>query len=456
MFIYLHRISDRLRAAKGRLAGLLWLEKPSLFAARRTWRQAMMFLIFGSAVETASAQEALRNMYAGQSAAEANAAQLQNQEYTFKNGDFRMLVTPSLSGEWNDNINLSENNLEDDYIITPGVGINSSYPLTEQNVLFLNISIGYRRYLKHPKYSSFDINSRSQTGLAFNIGIKNVTLNLHDWFSYEQDSAQSAAVANTANYGTFQNTAGLSATWDLNQVTLSAGYDHQNVLSTSGQYNYLDHAAELFFARAGFQVHPRVDVGLESTASLTTYSQSYLNNNQAYTVGPYMTVRPGDYFQATARGGYTIYNFDQTSQTLKTSNQNTWYVGLNISHQLRESVQYALDAGHETTLGTYSDLNEDWYVRPNVTWMVVRDLTFNTDLFYQHGKQGEGSTGYVPGSSIQKETYDWYGGDFSLRHPLTSHLDLSLTYRLTLRSSDQPNLGYTQNLVGLELTYHPK
>ena len=52
------------------------------------------------------------------------------------------------------------------------------------------------------------------------------------------------------------------------------------------------------------------------------------------------------------------------------------------------------------------------------------------------------------------ETFDWFGATFSLSHELTKRLMLSLNYRLTLRSSDISNRGYTQNLVGLLLTYN--
>lgn len=418
----------------------------------------MVFLVLGAVIGTASAQEALLNSLNGQSVAAAQAKSLQNQDYTFKYGDFRMLVSPYMSAQWNDNVHLSENNPVDDYILTPGVGINSTYPLTEQNVLFLDVTIGYERYLKHPNLSAFTINSTSRTGISFDIGIKTVTLNVHDWFSYTQDAAQSSAVANTQSgtYGTFQNTAGLSATWDLNQVTLSAGYDHQNVLATSAQYDYTSHSSELFFIRAGAQVHPEVLIGLETTATLTSYTKDQLNNNDAYTVGPYVTFKPGNYFQMTARGGYSTYQFQQTSQFIRTSSQNTWYADLNVTHQALDWMTYGLDAGHETVLGVQSDLTEDWYVRPNVTWMIIKNLNIMTGFFWEHGEQGLGSTGSVSGGQTETEHYDWYGGNLSLNHDLTSRLNVGLDYRLTVRSSDLADRGYTQNLVGLRLTYQFK
>jgi hypothetical protein len=429
-----------------------------VFDRFRCWSIALILLL---AIRSAPAQEALQNAQAGQNASAAQAKQLQSSDYTFKDGDFRVLVLPSMGLQWNDNINLSQTNVMDDYILSPSVGVTASYPLTQRNVLFLNITAGYQRYLDHPNLSTFDLNSSSGTGLSFEMGIKDVTLNFHDWMNYTKDGAGNGTVANTADYGTFQNTAGLLATWDLNQVSLSLGYDHQNVLATSAQFDSNNRSSEMIFAQAGFQIHPKVTVGLEASTSFTAYQQSVFNNNDSYTIGAYTTFRPSAYFSVSLHGGLSTYQFQDTSTTniqtgtrIQTSSVNSWYGDVSISHQVRESISYSLDAGHDLQLGTQSALVEDWHVGPNITWSIIRDLSFSTGLFYTHGDQGVGSTGNASGTA--SGSYDWYGGSLSLGHPLTSWLVLGLTYRLTFRSSSTPNDGYTQNLVGLQLTYHPK
>jgi Putative beta-barrel porin 2 len=406
------------------------------------------------AAAPAMAQEALQNSLAGEAAASSRSQQFQSsqgREYTFKYGDYQMLLQPSLGVDWNDNVYLSHNNALNDYILEPALHITASYPVSQRDLLYLDVTVGYDRYLLHPALSTFELNASSGTGLSFDLAIKNFTINLHDWLSYVQDSAQSATVANTANYGTFQNTAGLSGTWNLDQVLLSLGYDHQNVFSTSAQYNDLDRAAEMLVARAGFQVHPKVTVGLESTASFTTYDEAVFNNNQAYTIGPYAEFRSGKYLRLSARGGYATYQFQRTSATVQTSNQNTWYAGLNLSDQLRPSMHYSLEGGREEELGDLSDLMEDWYARLNINWKIIKSLDVTTGFFYEHGNQGVGN---VAGNFT--ETFDWYGGTLSLQHALTSRITLGLNYRLTLRSSSIADDGYAQNLVGLQITYHPK
>lgn len=376
---------------------------------------------------------------------------MQNQDYTLKYGDFRMLVTPSLSADWNDNVNLSETNKLDDFILRPGVGVTASYPLTERNVLFLDINVGYERYLNNPDLSTFDLNSTSGTGLSFDIGVKDVTFNLHDWVRYTQDSAQNSQVANTANYGTFENTIGVSADWLLNKLTISSGYDYQYVRSTSAEFDDINHTAHLLFLRPGLELHPQATVGLESTAAFTSYEQDKLNNNDAYTIGAYTDLRPGKALSLTLRGGFATYQFQNTSSSVSTSDNNSWYAGVNLHHAVLENISYYIDAGRSTQLGTESDLTEIWYVRPGIEWNIIKDWTCTTGFFYEHGKEG---TGNIVGNST--ENYDYYGGDLALSHELTKRITLALTYRLTMRSSDENDSSYTQNLVGLRLTYHPK
>jgi len=196
-------------------------------------------------------------------------------------------------------------------------------------------------------------------------------------------------------------------------------------------------------------------LGLEATASLTRYDRSggtnALNNNDAYTVGPYVEFRPSSALHVTARGGFSTYQFQRSSSSIETSSQNTWYAGLNLNHQIMESIAYTLDVGREESLGIQSDLTEDWYVRPSIIWSFIKDWSFQTGLSYQHGRQGVGD---VVGNL--KEDYDWYGGSLTLEHALTSRFTVGLNYRLTVRSSSLPDNGYTQNLVGLQITYRPQ
>ena len=235
----------------------------------------------------------------------------------------------------------------------------------------------------------------------------------------------------------------------------------------SGLFTYLNHSSELPLARAGFRFNSQLTAGLEGSASYTTYDQAVLNNNQSYSAGLYADWNPGLNLHVQPRAGYTIYQFQHTSQSvpnyflfpylpptspsIQTSDLNTWYADLTVSHQASKAASYSVSAGREIQPGIQSNVVEDWYFRPGITWTIVQDLGLNTSFFYEHGNQGAGNV-----SGNLTETFDWYGGALMLSYPLMKKLLLSLNYRLTLRSSDIPDRGYAQNIVGIKLSYQPQ
>jgi hypothetical protein len=397
----------------------------------------------------APAQEALRNSMAGDAAAEDRRLHPESLAYTFKTGDLRLRVMPSVGVDANDNINSSKQDAEFDLILRPALGLAFSYPISQRNLLQVNVNFGYQKYIKPDELSTWTVQSGSE--LSFDVFIKDVQINLHDRFSYVQDAAQEAGVAGTARYGSVNNTAGLLTSWSLKDETFSLGYDHQNVISPASEFSSQDRASELFVGRTGFRFQPTFTAGIEGTVSLTKYEKLVLNDNNNYSAGVYADWQPGSSFHVQPRAGYTITHFEHTSDLIRTADLNSWYADLTISHSITEAVSYNLSAGHEVRLGVQSaDAIEDWYVRPTLNWTIIRNLPFQTFLTYEHGNQGAGNI-----SGNLTETYDWLGAGLGLSHPITDRLSMGVNYRFTVRTSSTASRGYTQNLVSAVLTYNP-
>jgi hypothetical protein len=195
-------------------------------------------------------------------------------------------------------------------------------------------------------------------------------------------------------------------------------------------------------------VHPTFTTGLEGSASFTRYDQLVLNDNTSYSGGVYGDWQTSPYFHLQARGGYTLFQFQHTSQTIQTGNFSAWYIGLTATHQITDRISYSLNGGHDLRLGIQADLVDEWYVTSAITWGIINNWTFQTGLSYQHGTQGVSNQG-----GNFTETYDWLAATFGLNHSITDKLTASLNYRFTLRSSDQASQEYTQNLVGVQLNY---
>jgi len=130
------------------------------------------------------------------------------------------------------------------------------------------------------------------------------------------------------------------------------------------------------------------------------------------------------------------------------ADQSAWYLDLEVTHSLTDAFSYSLSAGHELRLGIEADTVEAWYVRPRADWAFIKDWSLAAFFSYENGKQGNSN---IPGAS--DEHYEWEGVGLGLTHKLTSKLAMELNYRLTVRSSDFTPREYTQNLVGLGLSW---
>jgi hypothetical protein len=414
---------------------------------------------------TVRAQESLRNSLAGEAAAAVNRQQFESQLYTYKTTDFKMLAIPSVEVVYNDNVNLSKHQAQADEILIPFLNLSGTYLVSHQNQLSLAGGVGYSEYLEHGQYSRVRVDANSE--LSLNVYVNDFSFNLHDRYSMVDDPGDEAAVSDTAYYGLFVNSAGATTTWDLRDLILTLGYDHQDSIATSGRFSYIDNAAELPLARAGYRFNSQLTAGVEGSASFTSYDQHVLNDNSSYSGGVYADWTPGKSIHLEPRVGYAVYLFDHTSlsvpnfhelgvpqprpqETLETTDLSTWYAELTLTHAVTKAITYGLNAGHEIRLGINSDAIEDSYFRPNASWAISRRWNLNTSLSYEHGVQGVGNV-----SGNLNETYDWFGGSFILSYLLVKKLMVSLNYRYTLRSSTISDYGFAQNSVGLKLSYQP-
>jgi hypothetical protein len=369
------------------------------------------------------------------------------QPFTIRQGDFRLLIATSLGIDWNDNVNSSDVDPQDDVILRPMLYLTGSYPLTQKNLLRLNVGVGYDYYLDDGDLSTWRLTSDS--ALSFDMQIKDVLINLHTRVGYSRDSAQSGEVANTALQGTLNSTSGVGFQWGLGDVILSGGYDRQYAISIANELSYQDRETDMINLRAGLQVHPQLQVGVEAPLSFTRYDEPVLNDNTGYGGSLYADWRPGTVFSIQPRVGYNAYNFKQTSLFALAQDADSFNGSLTLAHQPREAIGYDLSFGHELRLGLQADSVEATYARLNVRWAIMSRVTLSPGFFYEHGKQG--IQGVVPGS--RSETYDWYGPTISASLAIIENLSLSLNYRLTFRDSNSSDRGYTQNQVGLMARY---
>ena len=70
-------------------------------------------------------------------------------------------------------------------------------------------------------------------------------INIHDRISLQQDPIAEVALSNIADYGRFENTAGVSVLWDLNKVRRLSVTTITTSFRPTDHFDYLDHNSEI-------------------------------------------------------------------------------------------------------------------------------------------------------------------------------------------------------------------
>jgi opacity protein-like surface antigen len=437
---------------------------------------AFAFALLLSAAPVGMAQDAIRPSLAGEAAAEARRQSIDNIPYNLQLGPMKLRFSATLGFEYNDNINLSEDGStlvpsiigpilvvtekQSDFIIRPQLNVNVLWPITQLNTFKLDLGIGYAFYMDHSENNTNSILLSPGSQLAFDIFVGDFRINLHDRFSLEQDPIAEIGLSNVADYGRFQNTAGVSVLWDLNAAVATLGYDHYNFISTTDRFEYLDRSAEMLNGSLAFTPSASMSIGVEAAAVWTTYDQNVLNDSDSFSAGLFLETQVTPNVKFRVAGGYQNIDFDNVGLVNDGHNVDDYYANALLSHRVNSVLTHSISAGHETQLGVNSNYIQLNYVRHTANWNILYHTLLSTELFYEDAEESGGvGPVLVPGPGLPllnpfaAEDMTRYGGAITLGYQLTQHVTLGFRYQYIQKDSDLPLRDYSQNRVSLDGTY---
>ena len=438
-------------------------------------RLAFLLLIASLFVAGVSrAQDAVRPSLAGEAAAEARKQSIDKIPYNLELGAIKFRFSATMGVEYNDNINLAEDGTalfpsplgaisitthkQEDVILHPQVNLDALWPITQLNTLRFDIGIGHSFYLDHSNYDTNSILITPGSQLAFDIFVGDFRINIHDRFSLQQDPIDEISLSNVADYGRFENLAGISVLWDLNQAVVTLGYDHYNFWATNSNFDYLDRNADIFSGTVGFTPTSTLTVGVEGNVVDTYYDKMVLNDSWTYSGGLFLETQLTSNLRVRIAGGYQWIDFDNTGLVNDAHNYSDYYANILISHRLNSIFSHNLSVGHEAQLGVNSNYIRLNYIRHTANWNIFLHTLVTTELFYEKaddsGGQGLIFLPGVPGiNPFAAEHIHRYGGALSIGYQLTPHVTLGLRYQYTQKDSNLPLRDYRQNRIGLDGTY---
>lgn len=422
--------------------------------ARQIASALLLCLSFWEA--TARAQDAVRPSLAGEAAAEARRQTLDRIPYNLLVGPIRFRFSSTLGLEYNDNINIAEENTQSDFIFRPQVNLNALWPVTQLNTLRLDIGLGYAFYAEHSRNNTNGVLLTPGSQLSFDLFVSDFRINFHDRFSLEQDPIGEPQLSGVVDYGRFQNTVGVSVLWDLNKAVVTFGYDHYTFIATNDDFDYLNRNAEILSGTVSFAVSSTTGAGLEASYVLNAYDRNVLNDSNTFSIGGFVETQLSSYIKLRVAAGYQKIAFDGDTVALgpfpdgsfvtfsDSSDLDDFYVNALLSHRVNPALTHSIALGHESQLGVNSNYITLNYVRHTATWNVINRTLLSTEFFYE---DAEDSGGFID------EHFQRYGGAITIGYQLTPHVTLGARYQYTQKDSNVDLRSYVQNRISLDATY---
>ncbi len=367
------------------------------------------------------------------------------EHYNFKMGRLRARLSGSAMTEWTDNINLSQQQPQSELTFGPDVGLAFDWRPTSEQDLKFDLGLGYRWHVNNPSLDSLTIAPTSR--IEHRIIVDHVQFLFHDDYSLQTDPTErpeiSGAPGTLVNFKRFNNTTGLSTSWKpIKDLTLVASYDFTYNRSMSGQFTSLDHNGNALGSALYYSLTPRWMVGLNLGYSLNSYPQHIQNDSTAYSIGPVVSFKASEHFQANASVGYSRIDFAPTG-TITDQSQSR---GINyvfwVDHRFNSKMQHTLRISDVTSDGLGSNFTETTAIQYEFRVKVRARLSLNPSVVYEQSVV----------SGVGGEHANRYLLNFGAQWNVSRRWDVGLSGAHVLRTSDQLNHGYAQNRLTLTVT----
>jgi hypothetical protein len=387
----------------------------------------------------------------GESAAQALKKSIQAEQYNQQYGPVRVRTSAGLGVNYTDNVFYSHYPSED-IMLEPEANVDALWPISELNALNLSLGLSYEWYLKNSALNSDAPLVNPGSELAFNLFVGDFHIRLHENFSYQQSlffndfAGGNEPYYNFNNVGTFSrldNNAGFDVTWSLDKAVFSVGYQHENFISTTSAFEYLNRASEWFTASAGYFVGDQVQTGLEARGSLHDYDQpTLLNDNWRARVGPFVEAAVWDGIKLRVGSGFDTAQYGADAPD---SDYASYYAYANISQETR-LFSHSLEAGRELLLGDNANNIKTIYVRYSISSSIIAHVDLRADTSVNVAEEYGGPSGF-------DEKYTYYGAGLHAGWQFRKHWRTDLGYEFLLKESDLPLRDFHRNQVSLDVVW---
>src|SRR4030095_1727589 len=397
----------------------------------------------------------------------APAAGEEDERYNMAVGPVRMSVAVGAGIEWNDNIFLSDDDRESDFVLRPLVNVDFMWPISEYNTLSFSVGASWAKYFDHSELDSSGLLISPTSNLTLSMQAGPFTITVRDRFSYQEDPSGIATLSNVSQYERYENQAGIEIDWPINEKTfLTFGYDHYKLWTTGDEFSDQDHAIDTIFVRPSYQLTPAVRIGLFGSYSWVNFDSDTRSDTGAILVGPFVDIKLAEYVTLYIEGGYQGMSFDGTStfdgdfeaglsrdfrrlskeeqeDFEDNSDANSWYAKVQLTHTPNDIFDHGIIFTKKAELGFGSNFYDIYHLEYGATYKGIKDTEISPLLFGEY---------YETSGNFPEEAWR-YGAAIAIRHHFSNSFTVGLDYRFLLKDSNVEDADYYQNLVFLSAYY---
>lgn len=386
---------------------------------------------------------------------------VEREDYNLRFGPVFVDIIGTFGIEYNDNINTSEVDPIEDFILQPGISFGLKWQLNETSELDMNIGMEYWHYLSESHLNEFDnqLGLTPNTELSFRVLVGDLVFRVYDRLQYSFDSADSVVVdADTGDvidsdpeaFTRFNNVLGLQTEWFIYETIFSAQLSREDVYSPQDIFAYVNMHEYKAALNVEHALAANFLVGAGVSYAVLDFDEEVNNDGSVFTFGPYFEWQATELITLYAGIAFNDWDYDQGALTDDPTffgdesnlQDYTWMVRL--SHIVNDVFNHKLEWYRAISVSNTANFNLLDGIRYTASYNMTPRIRLDGAIGYE---ESDSSGGLV------NDDFDRWVAGLSTELVLGPRLTAEVGYRYIDKKSKAAFQSYEQNQFRIFFKY---
>lgn len=387
---------------------------------------------------------------------------VEREDYNFKYGPLMIDLIGTFGIEYDDNINTSENNEVDDWILQPGVSFGLKWQINEYQELDLNIGLEYWYYLDESDLNDFDqqLNITPDTELSFRVLVGDMVFRVYDKINYTSDSSDAVVLDDMGNpvssdattFSRYTNVVGVQSEWYITEYAFKGQVSRKDVWSTEDEFEYIDRYEHKFALNVERDIAANFMAGVGASYTDFEYDEDVNDSGDVFTIGPYFDWGITEVISLYVGVAWNSADFDgdglvsDEGEGFGDEDKYEEFSGTaRLSHTVNEVYNHQLEVYRIPQMSDASNYEELDGIRYSFAYNINSRVRLDGDVAYEESDSS--------GGLIDDDDYDRWVAGLATEVVLGPRLTGRFAYRYVDKDSDAPLRSYERNRFRILFEY---